>query len=435
MADLDATHDPSRRSWVVSADRHTEFPIQNLPHGVFTPPGESAPRGGVAIGDEILDLTAARQSGCFTGVAAEAAGLAGAASLNTFMAAGAAPRAALRRRLVEVLTDGAEEQASLARCVYPARDCTMHLPATIGDYTDFYAGIHHAVNVGTLFRPDNPLLPNYKHVPIGYHGRSSSIAVSGTPVRRPAGQRKGPADEVPAFGPSRRLDFELELGVWVGPGNALGEPIPIADAARHVAGYSLLNDWSARDIQAWEYQPLGPFLAKSFATTVSPWVITPEALAPFRRAQPSRPPGDPEPLPYLLDANDQATGAYDIELEVLLVTESLRTAGLPPHRLALSHAHHLYWTVGQLVAHHTSNGCNLRPGDLLGTGTISSPTPDGYGSLLELTAGGKTPIPLASGHTRTFLEDGDEIILRAHARRDGFVTIGFGEARGLILGT
>jgi fumarylacetoacetase len=432
MTDIDATHDPSRRSWVLSANGHTEFPVQNLPHGVFTPSGESVPRGGVAIGDEILDLAAAQGAGLFSGEAARASALAAAPSLNGFMAAGPASRVALRRRLIEALTDGAAEQATLAPCLHAACDCALHVPAEIGDYTDFYAGIHHALNVGRLFRPDHPLLPNYKHVPIGYHGRSSSIGVSGTPVRRPAGQRKGPTDETPTFGPSSRLDYELELGVWVGPGNTLGEPIAIADAARHVAGYCLLNDWSARDIQAWEYQPLGPFLAKSFATTVSPWVITPEALAPFRRAQPSRPPGDPEPLPYLVDANDQAMGAYDIELEVLLVTESLRAAGLPPHRLARSNAHHLYWTVGQLVAHHTSNGCNLRPGDLLGTGTISSPTPDGCGSLLELTEGGRMPIPLASGHTRTFLEDGDEVILRAHARRDGFATIGFGEARAKI---
>jgi fumarylacetoacetase len=312
-------------------------------------------------------------------------------------------------------------------------ECRMHLAAEVGDYTDFYAGIHHALNVGRQFRPDHPLLPNYKYVPIGYHGRSSSIGVSGQPVRRPSGQRKGQADDAPTFGPTRRLDFELELGVWIGPGNDLGTPIPIADAAAHVAGYCLLNDWSARDIQAWEYQPLGPFLAKNFATSVSPWIVTPEALAPFRCALPPREPGDPEPLTYLLDPQDQLEGGLDVELEVLLYTPCLRERGLPAHRLSLSHTRHLYWTVGQLVAHHSSNGCNLRPGDLFGSGTISTPTPEGFGSLLEITEGGKRPIALASGSTRTFLEDGDEVIMRARARRDGAASIGFGEVRGTVL--
>jgi fumarylacetoacetase len=299
----------------------------------------------------------------------------------------------------------------------------MHLPAVIGDYTDFYAGIHHAVNVGRLFRPDQPLLPNYKHVPIGYHGRSSSIVVSGTALRRPLGQRKGPADDAPAFGPSRRLDFELELGIWVGPGNDLGAPIPIADAADHIAGFCLLNDWSARDVQAWEYQPLGPFLAKNFATSISPWVVSPEALAPFRVAQAARADGDPAPLPYLLDARDQAQGALDIELMVSLQSQPVST----------SSARHLYWTAAQLVTHHASNGCNLRPGDLLGTGTISGPGPESLGSLLEITQGGKAPVTLASGSTRTFLEDGDEVTMTARARREGYASIGFGEVRGRVL--
>jgi fumarylacetoacetase len=304
----------------------------------------------------------------------------------------------------------------------------------VGDYTDFYAGIHHATNVGRQFRPDNPLLPNYKHVPIGYHGRSSSVCASGTPVRRPRGQRRPPADEaMPVFGPSRRLDFELELAVWIGPGNALGSTIPIGEATEHIAGFGLLNDWSARDIQAWEYQPLGPFLAKSFATSVSSWVVTPEALAPFRVPQPSRPAGDPAPLDYLFDPADQQQGAFDIELEVLLMTGCLRDRGLAPHRLAISTTRHLYWTVAQLVAHHASNGCNLQPGDLFGSGTISAPTADGFGSLLEITEGGRQPVTLASGNTRTFLEDGDEVIFRARATREGYVSIGFGEVRGTVV--
>jgi fumarylacetoacetase len=307
------------------------------------------------------------------------------------------------------------------------------LPAQVGDYTDFFAGIHHATNAGKLLRPDNPLLPNYKHLPVGYHGRASSVVSSGSPVRRPSGQRKGATEPAPSFGPSRSLDFELELGVWIGPGNELGTPIAVKDAADHIAGFCLLNDWSARDIQTFEYQPLGPFLGKSFCTTVSPWVITPEALAPFRMPLPRRPAGDPAPLPYLLDAEDQQAGALDIELEVCLSSLGLQAKGLPPHRIALSNAHHLYWTVAQLVAHHTCGGCNLRPGDLFGTGTISSDTREGLGSLLEISAGGRQPVELGSGEARRFLEDGDTIIMRARCAREGFAPIGFGECRGTIV--
>jgi fumarylacetoacetase len=303
----------------------------------------------------------------------------------------------------------------------------------IGDYTDFYAGIVHATNVGALFRPDNPLLPNYKHVPIGYHGRASSVVPSGHPLRRPKGQRKPASETEPSFGPSRNLDYELELGIWIGPSNALGEPIPIDQAAQHIAGYCLLNDWSARDIQGWEYQPLGPFLAKNFGTTVSPWIITPEALAPFRIAQPARPEGDPKPMEYLWNAADQAHGALGLELEVLLLTPGLREKGLPPHRLSRGQASGLYWTPAQLVTHHTCGGCNLQPGDLLGTGTIS--TTEGFGSLLEITRGGKAPLTLASGETRRFLEDGDEVFLVARARKEGFAAIGFGECRGVVTPT
>ena len=432
MVRLDATHDPQRQSWVTSANGHTDFPIQNLPLGLFSPAADARPRVGVAIGDQILDLQAAHQTGIFSGDASRVTALAGAASLNAVMALGPGPRRAWRQRMSEVLRAGAPEQRAVEPLLHAASACTMHLPAAIGDYTDFYAGIHHALNVGTQFRPDNPLLPNYKYVPIGYHGRSSSVVVSGTPVRRPNGQRKGPDDATPSFGPSRRLDFELELGIWIGPGNALGDPIPIARAADHISGFCLLNDWSARDIQAWEYQPLGPFLAKNFATSISPWVITPEALAPFRMPQPPRPEGDPAPLPYLLDPEDQHTGALDLEFEVLLLTAQSRREGLAPRRLSLSNAQHMYWTVAQLVAHHSSNGCNLRPGDLFGSGTISAPTPDGLGSLLEITEGGRRSVDVAPGQTRTFLQDGDEVIIRARAQRTGAASIGFGEVRGTI---
>jgi fumarylacetoacetase len=433
---IDQTHALKRKSWVASADGHPDFPIQNLPFGVFVPPAGGAARGGVAIGDDIFELAAALELGLFAGAARQAAEAAAGATLNPLFALGEGPRRALRARLSDLLdADGAERprvERERGRLLHKAADCRLVLPATIGDYTDFFAGIHHAVNAGKLFRPDNPLMPNYKYVPIGYHGRASSIVASGAPVRRPKGQRKPASEPVPSYGLSRNLDFELELGVWIGPGNALGEPIPIGQAGEHVAGFCLLNDWSARDIQGWEYQPLGPFLGKSFCTTVSPWVVTTEALAPFREAQPPRPAGDPAPLPHLADAADQGEGALDIGLEVLLHTPGLAAKGLKPHRLAASNARHLYWTVAQLVAHHSSNGCNLRPGDLFGTGTISGPTDDALGSLLELSAGGKRAVELASGETRRFLEDGDTVILTAHCRRDGFARIGFGECRGTI---
>ena len=429
---LDATHDPARTSWVASANGHPDFPVQNLPLGVFSP-RDSAPRGGVAIGEEILDLPAALAADLFQGEARRAVEAASGAVLNTFLALGPGARRALRARLAELLDANSAERAAVGPLLHRAADCTLHLPATIGDYTDFYAGIHHATNVGKLFRPDNPLLPNYKWVPIGYHGRASTIVPSGVPVRRPNGQRKRPDESAPTFGPCRNLDYELELGVWIGPGNDLGTPIPVGEAAEHVAGYCLLNDWSARDVQAWEYQPLGPFLAKNFASTISPWIVTPEALAPFRTAQPSRPQGDPSPLAYLQDEADQLAGAFALDLEVLILTERMRRAGHETHRLALSSTRHMYWTVAQMVAHHTCNGCSLRPGDLLGSGTISAPTPDGYGSLLETTQGGKAPVALPDGEIRAFLEDGDEILLRARARRDGAVSIGFGECRAVVL--
>ena len=420
---IDATHDRSRTSWVASANGHADFPVQNLPLGVFSPDSDR-PRAGAAIGDMVVDLERAATAGLVPGV-----GL-GNATLNALFAQPADARAALRRRLSDLLSDPAH-RATVEPLLVPAAACTMHLPAAIGDYTDFYVGIHHATAIGRLFRPDAPLLPNYKHVPIGYHGRASSVRPSGTPVVRPNGQRGGEGG--PSFGPSRRLDYELELGVWIGPGNALGSPIDVGAAGAHVAGYCLLNDWSARDVQAWEYQPLGPFLAKSFMTSVSPWVVTAEALAPFRIAQPPRPAGDPRPLAYLWHDADQAGGALGLDLEVALQTRAMRDAGTPPHRLARAAAANMYWTVAQIVAHHASNGCNLQAGDLIGTGTISGPDDDGCGSLMELSRNGADVVTLPGGETRTFLDDGDEVVLTATARADGFVPIGFGACRGTVM--
>ncbi len=427
---LDETHDAALTSWVVSAHGHPEFPIQNLPLGVFSTP-EGGPRGGVAIGDMVLDLSLAAASELMGDAQAAAEAGCGPA-LNPLLGLPASQRRALRRRLSALLAAGSPHQAEVTTWLHPAVDCILHLPARIGDYTDFYAGIHHALNIGRQFRPDNPLLPNYKHVPIGYHGRASSVRPSGTPVRRPNGQRLPAGEQVPVLGPSQRLDIELELGVWIGQGNALGEPIGIDDAHDHIAGLCLLNDWSARDVQAWEYQPLGPFLAKNFMTTISPWIVTAEALAPFRIPQPPRPEGDPKPLPYLYSAQDQASGAYAITLDILIQTQAMREAGLAPHCLGQGPASNLYWTPAQLVTHHAIGGCNLNPGDLLGSGTISTPDDSGLGSLLELTRGGKQPIALPSGETRTFLEDGDSIGLVAHAAAHGYVSLGFGPCQGVI---
>ena len=425
---IDHTHEPGLQSWVISANGHADFPIQNLPLGVFSPLA-GAPRGGIAIGDQVLDLRAVHEAGLLDEEAQAAAHACIGPTLNAFLALGAGARQALRDAVSALLQEGSDERPHL---LHDAADCIMYLPAHIGDYTDFYAGIHHAENVGRQFRPDQPLLPNYKWVPIGYHGRASSLRPPGE-VRRPNGQRKPASETEPTYGPSRNLDYELELGIWVGPGNALGTVIPVQEAAQHIAGYCLLNDWSARDMQGWEYQPLGPFLAKSFCTTISPWIVTPEALAPFRARQPARPDGDPAPLPYLHDAADQAVGALDIMLEVLLSTAAMKKQGLAPHRLSLGSARNLYWTPAQLLTHHASNGCNLNPGDLLGSGTISAPTLDGAGSLLEITQGGRAPLTLPSGEVRRFLEDGDEVILRARAMRDGAAPIGFGECRGTVI--
>ena len=414
---LDETHDPALASWVESANApDTDFPIQNLPFGRFHRAGESAWRIGVAIGDQVLDL--------------RRAALVDTDDMNRLMQASAADRRDLRDRISRALRRGADEK--LRSSLVPQSAVAMGVPCRIGDYTDFYTGIYHATNVGKLFRPDNPLLPNYKWLPIGYHGRASSIIASPQPIKRPSGQFKLPDQDAPSFGPTRRLDYELELGIFVAMPNTLGDPVAIERAEDHVFGLVLLDDWTARDVQTWEYQPLGPFLSKSFATTVSPWIVTLEALAPFRVPF-AHPAGDPQPLPYLESAANRERGGFDIALEVALQTNAMREAGLPPQRLMGSNFRDSYWTLAQLVAHHTVNGCNLQAGDLLGSGTQSGPDPGQGGSLLELTLGGKQPLKLANGETRAFLEDGDTVILRAHCARDGFRRIGFGECRGTVM--
>ncbi|WP_397440165.1 fumarylacetoacetase [Polaromonas sp. UC242_47] len=434
LTPLDFTHDAALNSWVASANTpDSDFPIQNLPLGVFRRAGSQETfRPGVAIGEQIVDLLAARAAGIFPADVAATLDGCERGELNTFMAQGRPARVALRQALSQALREGSRQQAALQPCLLPQAEAEYAVPCRIGDYTDFYTGIHHATTVGKLFRPDQPLMPNYKWVPIGYHGRASSIAVSGQTFPRPLGQTKGPNEEVPQLRPSQRLDYELELGLLVGQGNALGEPIAIDRAEDHAFGLVLLNDWSARDVQAWEYQPLGPFLAKNFASTISPWIVTMEALAPFR-APFEHPATDPQPLPYLDSASNRQQGGLDVELEVLIETQAMRDAGLAPQRLSQSSYRDAYWTVAQMLAHHTVNGCNLQPGDLLGSGTQSGPKPEQAGSLLELTAGGKNPLTLANGETRTFLQDGDAIILRGHCERSGFRRIGFGDCRGQVL--
>ncbi|MDO8652652.1 MAG: fumarylacetoacetase [Undibacterium sp.] len=432
---LNETHDAALRSWVSSANTgNTDFPLQNLPYGVFRRRGSEQPfRLGVAIGEQILDLVAARVAGIFSALENQAFDRAILSdSLNGLMNLPPAVWSSLRLTLSRALRDGATQQAALASCLLAQLDAEYTLPAQIGDYTDFYTSLHHATAVGKLFRPDNPLLPNYKWVPIGYHGRASSIAVSGQEFRRPLGQTMPPGASAPVFGPAKRMDYEMEIGIFIGNGNALGEAIAINDAEQHVFGLCLLNDWSARDMQAWEYQPLGPFLAKNFASTISPWVVTLDALAPYRKAW-SRDTADPQPLPYLESNDLRDSGAFDIELEVLLQTEKMRSEGMPPQRLSLSNFSHSYWTVAQLVTHHTVNGCNLRAGDLLGSGTQSGPLPEEAGSLLELTEGGKKPINLANGEQRVFIADGDRIIMRGWAQKAGSARIGFGEVSGTLL--
>ncbi len=434
MTALDATHDPALRSWVESAnDPASDFPIQNLPFARFRHAGSDEPwRIGVAIGDQVLDLRLARERCSWGRVAGAWIVPLADGDLAAFMALGPGARRGLRAVLSAALRDDSDRRDALAPCLLPQSGASYALPCRIGDYTDFYTGFHHATAVGKLFRPDNPLLPNYRWVPIGYHGRASSIVIDGTPVRRPLGQLKGPDDAAPRLAPTQRLDHELELGFLIGAGNAQGEPVAIGQAEEHWFGAVLLNDWSARDVQAWEYQPLGPFLSKNFATTISPWVVTPEALAPFRVPF-ERQAGEPQPLPYLDSPANRAAGAFDIVLEVGLQTARMREAGVPHQRLMQSNFRDSYWTIAQLIAHHTVGGCNLGVGDLLGSGTQSGPAAGQGGSLLELTAGGKQPIALANGETRTFLQDGDSLELRAHCERPGARHIGFGRCEGHVL--
>ena len=429
---IDATHDPALRSWVESANApDSDFPVQNLPLGRFRLAGADEPlRCGVAIGDQVLDLKLALQLSPWPDGVPELLAPLAAGELAAFMALGRPAWKALRAALSAALAEGSDTAPFLELCLLPQAQAAMALPCRVGDYTDFYTGIHHALTVGKLMRPDHPLLPNYKWVPIGYHGRASSVTLGG-PVTRPRGQTRSSGD-TPHFGPSQRLDYELELGLWVGAGNELGTPVPIAQAEERLFGVTLLNDWSARDLQGWEYQPLGPFLAKNFSTMVSPWIVSFEALAPFRRPF-TRPAGDPQPLPYLDSEFNREAGALDIRLEVWLQTARMRELGLPAQRLSHSNALDAYWTPAQLVAHHTSNGCNLATGDLLGTGTLSGPLPAQGGSLLELSAGGRQPLTLPGGETRCFLEDGDTVTLRAFCAAPGAVRIGLGSVSGTVL--
>jgi fumarylacetoacetase len=437
---VDETHDPARTSWVPSAEGHPDFPIQNLPFGIFHRRDDkddpSPARVGMAIGDFVLDLTACHDEGWFTGAADLAGAALAAPALNPLMALGPETWRAVRRQAAAILASDSPAFRANRRVgdhiLVPMEEAELLLPAAVGDYTDFYASVHHATNVGSMFRPDNPLLPNYKWVPIGYHGRASSLVPSGTRVRRPAGQIKDPKADAPTFGPSRSLDYEMEVGCFVGTGNRLGEPVPLAEAESHLFGLCLVNDWSARDLQSWEYQPLGPFLAKNFATTVSPWVVTLDALEPFRAPAAARPAGDPPPLAYLNSPADQARGAFDITVEVWLASARMRAGGVAPVRLSRARMADLYWTPAQMLAHHTSNGCNLQPGDLFASGTISGPSKENRGCLLELTWRGAEPLALPTGEMRTFLEDGDEVMLRGYAERGGAVRIGFGECVGEV---
>ncbi|MBI3699094.1 MAG: fumarylacetoacetase [Afipia sp.] len=432
---LDETHDASRRSFVASAnDPDGDFPIQNLPLGIFSR-GPNGRRGvGVAIGDRIFDLAGARHAGLIRSVSGDAIGQ---DSLNALFALGNQQLRLLRKEVSRLLDEDPAGQATrdaLAKCLVPMSECTMHRPTDVANYTDFYAGIHHARAAGALLTPENPLPANYKWVPIAYHGRASSVQAGGGEVRRPLGQRPPlQAGGAPSFGACERLDFELEIGFYVSGGNALGDPVPISGAASHIAGYSLLNDWSARDVQRWEMFPLGPFLSKSFATSVSPWVVTADALMPFRTAAMPRGDGDPKPLPYLWNDDDQANGGLNIDLEVSLSTAKMRKANEREVRILTSNARYLYWTPAQMVAHHTINGCNLKAGDLIGTGTISGPSDAELSSMLEFTKGGTQPVTLPNGEKRSFLLDGDRITFRGRCRCDGFSSIGFGLCVGTII--
>lgn len=434
MSVVNETHDIRLSSWVESANQaKSDFSIQNLPFAIFRRKNsDESYRGCVAIGDQVVDLQAVNEANLFAGLAQEAVRACTQSSLNAYMSMGKDAWSALRWALSQSLRTGAEMQDKMATCLVSQADVEYGMPCQIGDYTDFYTSIHHATSVGKLFRPDNPLLPNYKWIPIGYHGRASSIDISGQAFHRPVSQTKAPDAAEPSLGPCKRLDHELELGIFIGPGNNLGKSIPITAAESHVFGICLFNDWSARDIQAWEYQPLGPFLSKSFASTISPWIVTMEALAPYRSAF-SHPDEDPQPLPYLTSDENSAQGAIDIKLEVLLQTQKMRTNGQQPESIAHSNFIYSYWTIAQLVTHHTVNGCNLRPGDLLGSGTQSGPTPDEAGSMLELSAGGKKSLTLSNGESRTFIEDGDTVVIRGYCENANAPRIGFGEVASTVL--
>jgi fumarylacetoacetase len=431
---LNKTHDVNLTSWVDSANgADSDFPIQNLPFAVFRRANSNeAFRGGVAIGDQIVDLAALAAAKLFSGEAATGIAACTKSQLNEFMAMGPSVWSAVRLALSEALTSGSGLADKVKATLVAQADVEYDLPCHIGDYTDFYTSIHHATSVGSLFRPDNPLLPNYKWLPIGYHGRSSSIDVSGQQFHRPKGQTKPPTAETPTLGPCKRLDYEMEVGIYIGGGNNLGDAIEIDDAQNHIFGLCLFNDWSARDMQAWEYQPLGPFLAKNFASTVSPWIVSNEALVPFRTSW-SRDAADPQPLDYLSSNNNSEYGSYDVELEVFLESNKMRDAGEQPAKLSQSNFLHSYWTVGQMIAHHTVNGCNLKAGDFLGSGTQSGPAEEEAGSMLELSKGGKAQIDLGNGETRTFLDDGDAVIMRGFCQKEGTARIGFGECRALVL--
>ena len=431
---LNETHNPDLTSWVASAnDDNTDFPIQNLPFAIFRRANSNETfRGGVAIGEQVLDLAAVKASGAFDGLAQQAVEACDSKELNDFMAMGKKAWTALRQALSMALRSGSDKQSALEPCLISQDDVEYSLPCRIGDYTDFYTSIHHATAVGSLFRPDNPLLPNYKWIPIGYHGRSSSIDVSGQTFKRPKGQIKAPDAAQPTMAACKRLDYEMEVGIYIGKGNDLGETITIDNAEDHVFGLCLFNDWSARDIQGWEYQPLGPFLAKNFASTVSPWIVTTEALAPFRASW-TRDESDPQPLDYLESKENRDEGGFDIQLEVQLETAKMKQAGEPASHLSLSNFKHSYWTVAQMVTHHTVNGCNLMPGDMFGSGTQSGPEHAEAGSLLELSRGGKESIELDNGESRKFLEDGDTVIMRGWCAKEGARRIGFGEVASTVI--
>jgi len=430
---LNETHDAGLQSWVASANTgSSDFPIQNLPFAVFRRKRSSeAFRGGVAIGDQVLDMAAVRDAKALDADVQAQVAAAAQGQLNSLMAMGPAAWSALRLALSRALRAGAAREAALKACLVPQADVEYSVPAQVGDYTDFYTSVHHATNVGKLFRPTNPLMENYKWVPIGYHGRASSIRISGVDFKRPNGQLKAP-DVDPVLKPCNRLDYELEMGIYAGTANAWGEAVDIEDADRHIFGLCLLNDWSARDVQAWEYQPLGPFLSKNFATSISPWIVTLEALEPYRTAF-VRPSDDPQPLPYLSSEANSQRGALDVQLTVAIQTEKMRADGKAAEQITRTSYRHAYWTMAQLIAHHTVNGCDLQPGDLLGTGTLSGPTMDQAGALLEITEGGKKPLSLSNGETRTFLLDGDAVVFTGWCEKPGAARIGFGECRATVL--